>query len=379
MKTYKIAIIGYGGFGKFLHHWWRGLDRASVVAVSDESLNDGENGGLLTYRHWQSLLANPEIDIVSIATPPFLHAEIACAAMRAGKHVLLEKPVAVDMQGAEAILETQRQTGKVIMVDHMLRYNPIVKALIKLSREEKFGKLRHAVVTNYAQDDSLPAMHWFWDKSLSGGIFIEHGVHFFDIINALTLQKCKKVYGVSHNRNDKQEDQVSALVLYDQGLIATHYHAFSGPGFFEETTIRLMYDLAKVEIKGWIPMTGTIRLLANEKSKDMLNHLPGLQIDKVDRIADLKDVSRPEGWGNAAEATNEVVSSAGITYDVNEMISANFEIAKSKSEVYGTCIQNILMDLISKIDNPDHMPLVTIENAIEGLKIAVLADQQLSK
>jgi hypothetical protein len=61
------------------------------------------------------------------------------------------------------------------------------------------------------------------------------------------------------------------------------------------------------------------------------------------------------------------------------MISANFEIAKSKSEVYGTCIQNILMDLISKIDNPDHMPLVTIENAIEGLKIAVLADQQLSK
>lgn len=376
MKTYNIGIIGYGGFGKFLHHWWNTLESVKVIAVSDGRLKEEESGVLRRYNDWQNLLQNSQVDIVSIAMPPAFHVEIACAAMRAGKHVLLEKPIALDNQGAEAVLKTQQETGKIIMVDHMLRYNPIIKALIQLSKEETFGKLRHAVVTNYAQDDSLPAQHWFWNKKLSGGIFIEHGVHFFDIINALTTQKFSKVYGVTHNRNETQQDQVSATVLYDQGLIANHYHSFLSPGFFEETTIRLMYDLAKVEIKGWIPMSGSIKVLANEQSKEKLELIPGIQINKVEEIADLVDVSRPEGWGNTSVKANADLQSAGITYDVTEMISAEFEIRQTKSEVYGACLQNILTDLIARIENPDHKPAITVENAQESLKIAVLADQQ---
>jgi len=374
MKTYNIGIIGYGGFGKFLHHWWNKSHNVKVTAVSDGSLEEADSGKLRTYKDWQQLIQNPEIDIVSIATPPAFHVEIACAAMRAGKHVLLEKPIALDNQGAEKVLKTQKETGKVLMVDHMLRYNPIVKALIQLSKEETFGKLRHAVVTNYAQDDSLPAEHWFWDKTLSGGIFIEHGVHFFDIINALTGQSFSKVYGVTHNRNEQQQDQVSAMILYDQGLIASHYHSFSGPGFFEETTIRLMYDLAKIEIKGWIPMSGSIKVLANPQSKEMLGLIPGINIKKIEQIDDLTDVSRPEGWGNTSAKTSADVKSAGISYDVLEMISAEFEIKQSKSEVYGQCLQGILADLIAKIENPGHQPAITAEDAYESLKIAVLAD-----
>jgi predicted dehydrogenase len=375
MKTYNIGIIGYGGFGQFLHHCWNKLDSVKIVAVSDQSLDDDDSENFRKYKHWQNLIDNEQIDIVSVATPPAFHAEIACAAMRKNKHVLLEKPIAMDISGAEQILQTQKETGKVITVDHMLRYNPIISAFIQLSHEGTFGKLRHVVVSNYAQDEALPAEHWFWDKQISGGIFVEHGVHFFDIVNALTEQKFTKVYGCSHNRNDKQQDQVSAMVLYNEGLIASYYHSFSGPGFFEQTTIRLMYDLAKVEIEGWMPMNGKMQILVNGPAKSRLDKIPGLQIEQVVPVAELMDISRPEGWGKSSAEAISGIKSGGIAYDVEEKVSATFKIQQTKSEVYAACVRTILLDLITKIEDPTVKLGVTAENAYESLKIAVLADQ----
>jgi predicted dehydrogenase len=374
MKTYNIGIVGYGGFGKFLHYWWNKMDGVKVVAVSHVHPNHEKDWNVKQYENWEDLIRSEEIDIVSIATPPAFHVEIACAAMRQNKHVLLEKPVALNNEGAEQILQTQKETGKVLIVDHMLRYNPIVKAFVQLSHQKTFGELRHAEVTNYAQDNSLPQEHWFWDKELSGGIFIEHGVHFFDIINALTDQKFRKVYGASHNRNEKQQDQVSAMVQYNEGLIASHYHSFSGPGFFEQTTIRLMYDLAKVEIEGWIPIKGRIKVLVNAASKEKLAAIPGFEITDEAALGNLSDISRPEGWGDISMENQKSISCAGINYDVKEMLSGTFEIRQTKAEIYGNCLQEVLLDLIAKIEDPDHQLNVTVEDAYESLKIAHLAD-----
>jgi len=137
---YQIGIVGYGGFGRFLHHCWNKLDQVKVIAVSDRSFHDEAVDGVLRYHDWKDLLDNEEIDIVSIATPPAFHVEMACLAMRKNKHVLLEKPVAISTEGAEEILRVQKETGKVIMVNHMLRYNPIVKLMMQFGRQEFFAK-----------------------------------------------------------------------------------------------------------------------------------------------------------------------------------------------------------------------------------------------
>jgi predicted dehydrogenase len=376
MKTYKIGIIGYGGFGKFLHYWWAKLPNVEVVAVADPHQKD-EIQNCKVYTKWEDLLKDPEIDIVSIVTPPALHVEMACAAMKAHKHVLLEKPVATSEEGAQQILQTQRETGMVITVDHMLRYNPIVQSFMELAKTGCFGKLRHAVVNNYAQDAALPAGHWFWKKELSGGIFIEHGVHFFDILNAISAQHYSQVYGSSHNRNDLQRDQVAALVTYNDGLIASYYHSFSGPGFFEQTTIQLAYDLAKITIEGWMPMEGTMKVLVNSQTKEKLTTIPGWQTTEAAAINDLRDVSRPEGWGSGADDVDPIaddkVYSGGIGYEVGEMVSGTFEIRQTKGEVYGQCLQAIISDLIKKIENKDHVLTISIEDAYEALKMAILA------
>jgi predicted dehydrogenase len=126
MKKYRVGIIGYGGFGRFLHYWWARLDDVEVVAIADSGNHHQTAENCKTYHDWRELVNDPDIDIVSIVTPPALHAKIACAAMKANKHVLLEKPVPTTEDGARQILDTQKATGMVITVNHMIRYNPII-------------------------------------------------------------------------------------------------------------------------------------------------------------------------------------------------------------------------------------------------------------
>lgn len=372
MRNYNVGIIGYGGFGKFLHHWWSKLDGVKVTAIADAKLQDDHSGEYKVYQNGLDLLNDPAVEIVSIVTPPALHAGMACAAMRAGKHVLLEKPVAITNEQAEQIKQVQQETGKVVLVNHMIRYNPLIKAIQELSLSGKLGELRHAVVNNYAQDSLLPREHWFWNRELSGGIFVEHGVHFIDIINALTTQTYTDVCGYWNDRNETQRDQVAALVRYDKGLIVSHYHSFSGPGFFESTTIQLNFDLAKIKIEGWMPMKGTIRALVNDSTKDQFNTLPGWQQEEITGIHTLHDQSRPEGWGDVAAADAEILI-AGKPYAVNQMISGNFEIPATKGEVYGECVQGTLLDLIAKAENPDHETRISLQKAATSLEIALLA------
>ncbi|WP_163399746.1 Gfo/Idh/MocA family protein [Flavobacterium fluviatile] len=377
MKKYKIGIIGYGGFGKFLHQWWAKMENVEVAGIADSGSHPNDVTSINRYQDWKDMINDPEIEIVSIVTPPGLHAEMACAAMKSGKHVLLEKPVAITEDEAKQILETQKETGMVITVDHMIRYNPIIQSLMELSQSGAFGKLRHAVVNNYAQDESLPASHWFWDEKKSGGIFIEHGVHFFDIIKALSGQQYAEVFGTSHSRNESQRDRVSAMVLYNEGLIASYYHAFSGPGLFEQTTIHLAYDLARIEIEGWMPIKGNVKALVNEKTKEQLKGIPGWNISTTESLTNEKEVSGSEGWGtdDSSTADKRVTYCGGTAYHVEELVSGNFEIHQTKAEVYGKCVQLILADLIQKIEDKDHKLTITLEDAIEALKIGILASK----
>lgn len=380
MKKYRIGIIGFGGFGKFLYHWWDKLDNVEVVAVSD-SKHRGFNPERYTiYNDWHDLLNADNIDIVSIVTPPAFHVEMACAAMNAGKDVLLEKPVAISLDGVNELIRVQKETGRTITVNHMLRYNPLVKTLGELSKNGSIGQLRHAMVSNYAQDSSLLPEHWFWDKKLSGGILVEHAVHFFDIINSLTDQNYIRVSGASHNRNEIQEDQVSATVLYDKGLIASHYHGFASPGFFEKTTIRLAFDLARIEIDGWIPLTGKIEALVNPTTLEQIKILPGLKIESLELIDEIQDDSRPEGWGDDDPVPPPTqIFSGGVAYDVSQRLKGTFDIGRSKGQVYGECVQDIMKDLIAKIEDPGHNLNITLEDAIESLKIALLASDDIKR
>ena len=80
--------------------------------------------GTKAYGSYQELLADPQIEAVSVLTPNFTHAEITIAALKAGKHVLCEKPMAVTLQDCEAMVQTAEQTGKKLMIGQNQRLTP---------------------------------------------------------------------------------------------------------------------------------------------------------------------------------------------------------------------------------------------------------------
>ncbi len=377
MTPHRIGIIGYGGFGQFLHHVWGALDRVQVAAVADTDPARNPGSPVRFYRQWEELAADPDVEIIIIATPPSTHADMACEAMRQGKHVLIEKPMAVSLEDARRIMDLRDKTGLVAGIDYMLRFNPLVEVLAAITHGGVLGELRRAVVENYAQDEILPPGHWFWDRELSGGILVEHGVHFFDLVNGLTPATPKRVSGMTHGRNDSQEDQVLATVVYDNGLMATHYHAFSRPGFFEHTSIRLVYDLAQVDLQGWIPLAGQITALVNETTAKLLYDLPGFQEKEKIAIKDVPDHSRPEGWGERppvlSDSGEPVIISGGHGYPVDTYVTGTFAAAGTKGEIYAASLQGLLSDVIRKVENPKHSLRVGLEEGLASLELALEA------
>ena len=377
MRVFNIGIIGYGGFGKFLHHAWKPLENVRVVAIADKNMDALKvPDGVKAFNDWRALLLEKEIDAVAIVTEPSTHEEIAMACMEAGKHVLIEKPLAITLPAAERIVQTRDRTDKVAAIDFIMRFNPLLQTIQGFTQQEIFGKLRRVDVENYAQDEQLPPEHWFWDSERSGGILIEHAVHFIDLVHFFAPAKILNVNGLKHNRNLQQEDQIIANVLYEGGLIATHYHSFARPGFFEITKIKLAYDLADIELQGWIPLGGTLKALVNPQTKETLLASPFFECSNDIAIENASDESRPEGWGvsniNGSFSPN-TIRSGGIAYEANEILTGKFQMNQSKQEVYADCVRASLLDVLKKIENPGHELAACLETGSESLKVAILA------
>ncbi|HLF64125.1 MAG TPA: Gfo/Idh/MocA family oxidoreductase [Saprospiraceae bacterium] len=383
MRVFNIGIIGYGGFGKFLHNAWKQLGNIKVIAVVDQDVDKMQSlHAIKTFTKWQDILTEKDIDLIAIVTEPSSHKMIATACMEAGKHILIEKPLAITVSDAQKIIDFRDRTGIVAGIDFIMRFNPLLQEIQQLTQQEVFGKLRRVDVENYAQDQQLPSSHWFWDHSRSGGILIEHAVHFIDLVHFLYPAKLLAVNGLKHNRNAQQEDQIMANVLYEGGLIATHYHSFARPGFFETTSIKIAYDVADIELHGWIPLEADIKVLVNSHTKQALLSSQFFEFDNSLPIESASDESRPAGWGisNSSDDTNmHQICSGGIYYDVDEIITGRFRMGHTKQEVYTSCVQSSLLDVLNKIENPDHQLSAPLETGLASLEVAVRATESARK
>ena len=368
----SIGLIGYGGFGRFLHRAWSGIDDVQVVAVSDADPTRNP-GGISFYADWHDLVSDNDVEIVAVATPPSTHAAIACAALSSGKHTLVEKPVATTAEDAHRILEERDRAGLVATVDFMLRFNPIVEALHTWSHSGCFGKLRRVAVENYAQDESLPPNHWFWNRAISGGILVEHAVHFFDVVQWCSGSRPVHIDGVALRRNSEQEDRMMATVIYEDGLVVTHYHAFAGPDFFERTSMRFVFDLLQLDVYGWIPLSGHLSAIVNRQSEKELDRLPGLRVLSRRPSGEIKSIAHPVGPSLGVGRTVHV---AGRPYTMEGTVEAEFALPVSKPEAYVDCLQALMSDFVAGVADADHRLRVTLEDGIASLEIALSATKE---
>lgn len=350
MKIYNIGIVGYGGFGQFIYNAIKNYKSANVIAISDFIKPSSTPWSVQYYAEYKDLLFNNDIDIVWIATPPNTHTDLAINALQAGKHVIIEKPMAISIADCQRIIKVADQEKKHIAVDFMLRSHPFIQTIKRWYNENIFGNLRRIFVENYAQDELLSQSHWFWDKSKSGGILIEHGIHFIDIVNYICSSKITNISGYGFERNKKQEDQVICNINYENNIITTHYHDFSRPGFFEETTITFVFDLGKIVLYGWIPLKAEISILTNNLTLQKIRQTSNINICDERLINDIENVSRPQGWGNVDSTSDKnQIKSGGENYTVDRLCKARLELTSGKDKTYKQLIRQMFENFIDSI------------------------------
>jgi predicted dehydrogenase len=182
-KELNVGIVGAGGFAAFAAKSFLKLSAIKIIAIADLNPSIARNFAKElnadAYSDYEFFLQNNHIDLVYIATPPFLHYEQTKKALLAGKHVICEKPAALKTSEAEELSSLARSLKLLYVVNLMQRYNPLFSVVKTIIDEQMLGNFLHGFFENYASDGTLNADHWLWNEAVSGGIFIEHGVHFF--------------------------------------------------------------------------------------------------------------------------------------------------------------------------------------------------------
>lgn len=346
-----VGVVGAGRFARFLTVAVADLPDVRLVAVADSEPSRasalGAELGARAVDRWEDLLSDDEVTVVVVTTPPASHAAIATAALEAGRHVLCEKPLAIDAASAANLLTVAERSGRVLVVDHVLRYNPLLRALSRL-QGPLLGPLQRFSFENDASDEDLDASHWFWQEGSSGGIFIEHGVHFFDAAHLLSGTLPEAVQAMTAAREDGTVDLVSATTRHPDGLLATFTHGFSHAHRCERQLMRLDHGTAEVRVEGWIPVRAVVDAWTDDAGADVAADLP-------QRAAELFAVDGHRLDAGAAitvqvqrHAGPTTAVGRGRTHVVPHHVRAELTLggAEAKDQVYAESVRAAMTDLV---------------------------------
>lgn len=208
----KVGVIGHGGMGRYHAGVYAAREDVELVAVCDKdpqrlkpnkdvAINLGTGSGadvgsVRTFTDAEEMLATAELDLVSVCTPTDLHAELSIAAMRAGVHVLCEKPMARHLHEADEMLAVCQQTGRTLMVGQCIRFWPFYEALADACRSGQYGELlilslrRVSATPRWSSDD------WMRQAPRSGGCLLDMHLHDTDFVcHALGLPQAVATAG----------------------------------------------------------------------------------------------------------------------------------------------------------------------------------------
>ncbi len=247
MKKLKIAVVGVGGISKMHIKSYLASPKVELYAFCDINKERLEMMGKLygitrLYTDEAKMLEElPEIDAVSVCTWNSAHAPCSIMALNAGKHVLCEKPMAMNADEAKAMRDAAEKNGKLLMIGFVRRFGNDCKTVKNLVEGEKLGDIYYAKAS-YLRRNGAPG-GWFGDKSRSGGgPLIDLGVHVIDMARYLMDKpKVVSVYGStfsklgdrpsirskkgysSADRSNKDifdcEDLASAMIRFDNGAV----------------------------------------------------------------------------------------------------------------------------------------------------------------
>ena len=365
-KPIALGLIGCGSFGRFCLDAFSSMDAVRIAAVADADPAAAREAaapfGAAACATPDELIRRPDVDLVHVATPPSSHHELARDCLRAGKHVLCEKPLAMSVREADEIAALASRAGLLCPVNFVLRHNEVVDAAKRVLDSGALGKVLAGRLTNCAFDTVMPPDHWFWDKAVSGGIFIEHGVHFFDLY-AYWLGPGEVLSAHTERREGSGiEDRVLCTLRHrgDGGepVLVTHYHGFDQIKPMDRADHRLVCELGDVRVFGWIPLTLEVDAAVDDETQARLAACcPGAEIETV------------ESYGEKPVA----IRGRGVERHVARRIRLTWTPSTDKLAIYAGGVRALLADQIAAIRDPSHERVVTEANGRDAVVTAEAA------
>jgi myo-inositol 2-dehydrogenase/D-chiro-inositol 1-dehydrogenase len=211
-----------------------GLELAAIVARSDASATDAKHDHPLAtiHRSLDTLLADPRIDLVDIVSPNARHAEMAIAALGAGKHVLLEKPLATTLEDGERVAAAAERSGLYLGVGLELRASKQWKRIRELIDDGAIGRPTYANFTLFRRPFRPGANNWRRTTSEVGSWILEEPIHYFDLLlwyfHASGLPTRVTAHGVPSPLGARMFDTMTATLSFGDGAFATFSQCVAG-------------------------------------------------------------------------------------------------------------------------------------------------------
>jgi predicted dehydrogenase len=212
----RIAVVGYGYWGPNLARSFAEVEGCQIAAVVDNSAAAlaraaKRHPGARLMGDWREVLADPGVDAVVVATPVATHHEIALAALRAGRHVLVEKPMTATAGEARQLVEEAARRRLVLMVGHTFVYSSAVRRMRELVETDALGKIYYYDSTRINLGLFRRDVNVVWDLA----------IHDLSILQYLFTRQPLAVSanGVSHVVNNP-ENMAQVSLYYEEGMIA---------------------------------------------------------------------------------------------------------------------------------------------------------------
>jgi predicted dehydrogenase len=212
----RIGVVGYGYWGPNLVRNFAETPGAEIAAVADLDTNKLATvkrrfPAVHTTTNFNDLLADASIDAVAIATPVNTHYELAMAALKAGKHVWVEKPMTETFEQAQRLVEEAERRGKVLHVDHTFIYTGAVQKMAEIIKADGLGKIYYY--------DSIRVNLGLFQRDVS--VISDLAVHDFSILDHLFGEQPSAVTASGMNHFPGTPENLAYVTLYyDSGMIA---------------------------------------------------------------------------------------------------------------------------------------------------------------
>ena len=233
-KKLGVAILGCGKAGRYHAYWYSKNSHCRLVGFYNRTpLKTKELASRYVakvYENWEELVTESSVDVVSLCTPAFQHAEQAIFSFDNKKHVLCEKPMAGDLEECNEMIEASKKSGKLLGLVFNMRLNPVILSVN--NNIERIGRI-------FSVDLSFPfnrkTLNWRGESGSRTGVLMENGTHAVDL--AITwLGDVERVSAEVSRYKERStcDDHVFAICRFKNGAIGKFYTSYNDPSFYDE-------------------------------------------------------------------------------------------------------------------------------------------------